>query len=166
MTAQMPSDSKSPRPSFRVTISNTMEHFLGISYPVDLAPSPCHVQARVPCQRQVASLEDSITVLEKQFELCETVKVETSELGREGLDDDTKNQPLDSKRNQICPNKFQIPVTPSSFIIHDNLRLLKKIDAQIRTTTMKCLGKSKLLILIHFDPISTFDPQVLQGDHS
>ncbi|CAL1134729.1 unnamed protein product [Cladocopium goreaui] len=57
---------------------------------------------------QVACLEDSIAVLEKHFELCETVKVETSELGREGLDDDTKSQRL------------------------------KKIDAQIRSTTMKC----------------------------
>lgn len=59
-------------------------------------------------QMQVACLEDSIAVLEKHFELCETVKVETSELGREGLDDDTKSQRL------------------------------KKIDAQIRSTTMKC----------------------------
>jgi hypothetical protein len=149
---------KKPKTQFQSYTSNTMEHFVGISYPVDLAPSLCHVQSWVPCQGQVACLEDSIAVLEKHFELCQTVKVETSELGREGLDDDTKSQPLDSKRNQLCPRKFQIetsnPLHLSS--VHDNLRRLRKIDAQIRSTTMKCLRKSKLLILIHFDHYLNF----------
>jgi hypothetical protein len=96
------------------------------------------------------------------------VKVETSELGREGLDDDTKSQPLDSKRNQLCPSKFQIetsnPLHLSS--VHDNLRRLRKIDAQIRSTTMKCLRKVSFSFSSTLTTISTFDPQVLQGDRS
>lgn len=45
--------------------------------------------------RQVQALEAASTTLESLFETCEAVQVETADLAKPGLDDNSKAQPLD-----------------------------------------------------------------------